>query len=155
MELSLEELCQLITVLNQTDITELTLESEDLRLSIHKGTGQTLAAVAAAPTGSAASPPPQPMVAPTAATEPPLPPRNLVDITSPMVGTFYRAPGPDDPAFVGPGDTIRRGQTVCIIEAMKLMNELEAEVAGQVVEILVENAQPVEYGQVLMRVDPS
>jgi len=69
-----------------------------------------------------------------------------------MVGTFYSAPGPDEPAFVRVGDRIRLGQTVCIIEAMKLMNELEAEVSGEVVEILTQNGEPVEYGQVLMRV---
>ena len=72
-----------------------------------------------------------------------------------MVGTFYRAPAPDEPPFVDIGDRIRTGQTVCIIEAMKLMNELEAEVSGQVAEILVENGEPVEYGQVLMRVEPT
>jgi acetyl-CoA carboxylase biotin carboxyl carrier protein len=71
-----------------------------------------------------------------------------------MVGTFYRSPAPDDPPFVEVGDRIRKGQTVCIIEAMKLMNDLEAEVAGEVVEILVQNGEPVEYGQLLMRVNP-
>jgi acetyl-CoA carboxylase biotin carboxyl carrier protein len=80
---------------------------------------------------------------------------SLVEITSPMVGTFYRAPAPDEPAFVDVGDRIQTGQTVCIIEAMKLMNELEAEVSGEVVEILVDNAQPVEFGQTLMRLRPS
>ncbi len=71
-----------------------------------------------------------------------------------MVGTFYRSPAPDEPPFVNVGDRIQVGQTVCIIEAMKLMNELESEVAGEVVEILVDNAQTVEFGQVLMRVRP-
>jgi acetyl-CoA carboxylase biotin carboxyl carrier protein len=72
-----------------------------------------------------------------------------------MVGTFYRSPSPDEPSYVNVGDRIRSGQVVCIVEAMKLMNEVEAEVSGEVVEILVENAQPVEYGQVLMRVNPT
>ena len=72
-----------------------------------------------------------------------------------MVGTFYRSPSPDEPSYVNVGDRIRAGQVVCIVEAMKLMNEVEAEVSGEVVEILVENAQPVEYGQVLMRVNPA
>lgn len=72
-----------------------------------------------------------------------------------MVGTFYRAPAPDEPPFVSAGDRIRQGQAVCIIEAMKLMNEIEAEVAGEVVDILVDNAQPVEFGQVLMTVRPA
>ena len=76
-------------------------------------------------------------------------------ILSPMVGTFYRAPAPGEPPFVSVGDRISSGQTVCIIEAMKLMNELEAEVSGEVVEILVENGQPVEFDQPLMRVRPA
>lgn len=80
---------------------------------------------------------------------------SLVDITSPMVGTFYRAPAPDAPSYVDVGSTVSPGETVCIIEAMKLMNELEAEVSGRVVEVCVENAQPVEYGQVLFRIEPS
>jgi acetyl-CoA carboxylase biotin carboxyl carrier protein len=85
----------------------------------------------------------------------PLANERLTEITSPMVGTFYRAPAPDEPPFVEVGDRIRSGQTVCIIEAMKLMNELEAEVSGEIVEILVDNGEPVEYGQVLMRVKPA
>lgn len=80
---------------------------------------------------------------------------NLVDITSPMVGTFYRAPAPDAPPYVDTGSSVSQGDTLCIIEAMKLMNELESEVSGKIVEILVENAQPVEYGQVLFRLDPA
>jgi acetyl-CoA carboxylase biotin carboxyl carrier protein len=80
---------------------------------------------------------------------------DLLEITSPMVGTFYRAPAPDAPAYAEKGKRIARGDTLCIIEAMTLMNELESEVEGTIVEILVENAQPVEYGQVLFRVDPA
>jgi biotin carboxyl carrier protein/tetratricopeptide (TPR) repeat protein len=82
------------------------------------------------------------------------PAANQVKITSPMVGQFYRSPAPDEPPFVDVGDRIQTGQTVCIIEAMKLMNELEAEVSGEIVEILVQNSQPVEFGQPLMRVRP-
>ncbi len=80
---------------------------------------------------------------------------DLVEVTAPMVGTFYRAPGPDEPPFVEMGSRISAGQTVCILEAMKLMNELESEVSGEVMEILVENGTPVEFGQVLMRVKQS
>jgi len=83
------------------------------------------------------------------------PPSNLVDVPSPMVGTFYRAPAPDAPPYVDEGVEIKEGDTLCIIEAMKLMNELEAEVSGTIREILVDNAQPVEYGQVLFRVEPA
>ena len=78
----------------------------------------------------------------------------LLEITSPMVGTFYRAPAPDAPPYVEQGDRVSEGQTVCILEAMKLMNELEAEVAGTIREICVQNGDPVEYGQVLFRIEP-
>lgn len=79
----------------------------------------------------------------------------LVEVASPMVGTFYRAPAPDAPPYVEVGDRVSKGQTLCILEAMKLMNELESEVAGVVREIVVDNAEPVEYGQVLFRIDPA
>ncbi len=146
MEFSIEQLRELITILNQTDITEMTLESGDLRLSIRKRETVQEAAPIASTTPAPAILTPVP-----AAPEPTS--RKLIDIVSPMVGTFYRSPAPDDPPFVDIGDSIRKGQSVCIIEAMKLMNEIESESAGRVVEILVNNAQPVEYGQVLMRID--
>jgi acetyl-CoA carboxylase biotin carboxyl carrier protein len=76
-------------------------------------------------------------------------------ITSPFVGTFYRNPSPDQPPFAEVGSVVRKGQTLCIIEAMKLMNEIESEVAGKVAEILVDNAQPVEFGQGLFRIEPA
>jgi acetyl-CoA carboxylase biotin carboxyl carrier protein len=88
-------------------------------------------------------------------TEAPVPASNLVDVTSPMVGTFYRAPAPDAPPYVEPGTHVSKGQTLCILEAMKLMNELECEVDGVVREVLVEDADPVEFGQVLFRVEPA
>jgi acetyl-CoA carboxylase biotin carboxyl carrier protein len=109
-------------------------------------------------------PPPVAPVAPIAPAVPPAaalpsPPsplatEKLVEITSPIVGTFYSAPAPDEPPFVNVGDRIRNGQTVCIIEAMKIMNEIEAEVNGEIVEILVKNGDSVEFGQALMRVNP-
>ncbi|MEX0907567.1 MAG: acetyl-CoA carboxylase biotin carboxyl carrier protein, partial [Gemmatimonadota bacterium] len=80
---------------------------------------------------------------------------NLVDVKSPMVGTFYRAPAPDAPAYVEVGSTVTKGQTLCVLEAMKLMNELECEQDGVIREILVDDADPVEYGQVLYRIEPS
>jgi acetyl-CoA carboxylase biotin carboxyl carrier protein len=98
--------------------------------------------------------------APEAETTPPArpapaPKSNLVDVKSPMVGTFYCAPAPEAPPYVEVGSTVRKGQTLCILEAMKLMNELEAEVDGVVREVLAENADPVEYGQVLFRIEPA
>ncbi|NEQ99561.1 MAG: acetyl-CoA carboxylase biotin carboxyl carrier protein [Cyanothece sp. SIO2G6] len=172
MELSFSDLCELLTTLDQTDIAELDLKSENWELSIRKLTQGTVGMPTSVVTGtvpvevmppaaghSVPSTPPT-AVAPMASSAlsasppPPMGDRKLVDITSPMVGTFYRAPAPEEPPFVAVGDRVSTGQTVCIIEAMKLMNELEAEVSGQIVEMLVENAQPVEFGQVLMRVDP-
>jgi acetyl-CoA carboxylase biotin carboxyl carrier protein len=81
--------------------------------------------------------------------------RNFLEVTSPMVGTFYRAPAPEAPAYVEVGSHVTKGQTLCILEAMKLMNELESEMDGVVREILVANADPVEYGQVLFRIEPA
>lgn len=78
----------------------------------------------------------------------------FVEVESPMVGTFYRAPAPDAPAYVEVGDRVQKGQTLCILEAMKLMNELEAEIAGTVREICIGNGEPVEYGQALFRIEP-
>ena len=80
---------------------------------------------------------------------------HLVEVASPMVGTFYRAPAPDAPPYVDVGARVGKGSVLCIIEAMKLMNELESEVGGTVAKIMVENGQPVEYGQVLFLIDPS
>ena len=80
---------------------------------------------------------------------------NLIEVKSPMIGTFYRAPSPDKPLFVEVGDTVKKGDTVCIIEAMKLFNEIESEVSGKIVKVLVDDATPVEYDQPLFLVDPS
>jgi acetyl-CoA carboxylase biotin carboxyl carrier protein len=120
-----------------------------------------LSPIMAAPALTAAHAPaalPAPSPAPaTAATPAPAaaPASNLTDIKSPMVGTFYRQPAPEAPPYVEVGATVKKGQTLCILEAMKLMNELECEVDGIVREILVDNADPVEYGQVLFRIEPA
>jgi acetyl-CoA carboxylase biotin carboxyl carrier protein len=170
------QLCELLATVDRTDISELILKSDDFELTVRKGPlGGTVAATGAptpavevsglatgegtpsAPVAPVPAPPaaPAPTPSPTPASPPPTPnDRQWVEIASPMVGTFYRAPAPDEPPFVSVGDRISVGQSVCIIEAMKLMNELEAEVSGQVMEILVENGESVEYGQVLMRVNP-
>ncbi|MEO0540626.1 MAG: acetyl-CoA carboxylase biotin carboxyl carrier protein [Cyanobacteria bacterium P01_A01_bin.105] len=158
MDLNFNELRQLVAALDQTDVAELTLKSSDFELTLRKSTGVVASTVATIvdPLPAAPAPTPQLSAEPTVAPEP-TPPKvdsNLQEITSPMVGTFYRSPAPEEPAFVSPGDRIQTGQTVCIIEAMKLMNELEAEISGEIVEVLVENAEPVEFGQPLMRVKP-
>ena len=115
-----------------------------------------LAAVAQTqPTGTPAAPgTPSGSPAEPAPVAPEAPATKLVDVTSPMVGTFYRSPAPEAPPYVEVGSRVVKGQTLCILEAMKLMNELEAEVAGTVREICVANAEPVEYGQVLFRIEP-
>jgi acetyl-CoA carboxylase biotin carboxyl carrier protein len=163
--LDFDELRELLLVLNQTDIAEVTLKQGDYELTVRKAVAAAAAGTAIAPVAMAAAPiapvaapvttaaPLEPAAPP--ASPPPLNDPKLLEIKSPMVGTFYRAPAPGEPPFVQPGDRITSGQTVCIIEAMKLMNELEAEISGEVVEILVENAQPVEFDQVLMRVRPA
>ncbi|PSN13981.1 acetyl-CoA carboxylase biotin carboxyl carrier protein [filamentous cyanobacterium CCT1] len=162
MELSVTDLRELVAALSQSDIVELSLKSSDFELTLRKP--GAMVAVAAAPVAAGAgpelvvsAPPPAVEPAPAPTTPPVAPPgkaSDLVAINSPMVGTFYRSPAPEEPPFVGVGDRISTGQTVCIIEAMKLMNELEAEVSGEIVEILVENSQPVEFGQTLMLVRP-
>ncbi|MEO0490434.1 MAG: acetyl-CoA carboxylase biotin carboxyl carrier protein [Cyanobacteria bacterium P01_A01_bin.123] len=167
MNLSFSELRDLVAALNQTDVAELTLKSGDFELTLRKQSTATPLVVSETHTLSSQPAGPLPTSLPTstpatpAVSTPfpsPVPPPsadpNLLEITSPMVGTFYRSPGPDEPPFVDVGDRIQNGQTVCIIEAMKLMNELEAEIAGEIVEILVENSDPVEFGQTLMRVKP-
>jgi len=157
MQLDHQQLRELISLLGDSDIQELKLEGDDFRLELRRNlpVAQAPVVMQAAPTVAA------PVVAaPLPATPSVAPPPaaaargDLVEITAPMVATFYRAPSPGDPAFVELGARINVGQTVCILEAMKLMNELEAEVSGEVVEILVENGTPVEFGQVLMRVKP-
>ncbi|MCP9847257.1 acetyl-CoA carboxylase biotin carboxyl carrier protein [Synechococcus sp. Lug-A] len=161
MQLDNNQLHALLTFLEGSDIQELKLEGEDFRLEVRRNlpapypvpAPAAYAPVAMAAPAQAAPAPvaPQPSSAPPAAAALRA---DLVEVTAPMVGTFYRAASPGDPPFVELGSVISIGQTVCILEAMKLMNELEAEMTGQVVEILVENGTPVEFGQVLMRVKP-
>ncbi|MEY3751261.1 MAG: acetyl-CoA carboxylase biotin carboxyl carrier protein [Cyanobacteriota bacterium] len=156
MQLDHNQLRELIALLGDSDIQELKLEGDDFRLELRRNlpASQPQVVMQAAPAAMqapVAAVPSTPSAAPPAA---PAVRGDLVEITAPMVATFYRAPSPGDPAFVELGSRINVGQTICILEAMKLMNELEAEVSGEVVEILVENGTPVEFGQVLMRVKP-
>jgi acetyl-CoA carboxylase biotin carboxyl carrier protein len=146
----LRELRRLIQLVQRTGIGELELAAggRSVRISATaRGGAVAIAAPAVAPPPAAAESAP--------AAPPPSTTDHLKAITSPMVGTFYRAPAPDADAFVEAGDQIEVGQTVCIVEAMKLMNEIEAEFRGRVVKVLVENAQPVEFGQKLFLVEPA
>ncbi len=159
MAIDFAELRELLGAISQTDITEISLKTDEFELSVKKApapsSGEIIVSstpmVTALPVATV-SPDPAPVLE-----TPTLSPldQKWTAITSPMVGTFYRAPSPDDAPFVEAGDTINKEQTVCIIEAMKLMNEIESEVSGQVMEIVVANGEPVEYGQALMWVKSS
>ena len=159
MQLDHDQLRQLITLLGESDIQELKLEGDDFRLELRRNlpASQPQVVMQAPPAPALVA---APVAAPSASPSPAPPAAaavrgDLLEITAPMVGTFYRASAPGEPAFVELGSRISVGQPICILEAMKLMNELEAEVSGEVVEILVENGTPVEFGQVLMRVRPA
>lgn len=155
----LSEIKELIELVDQTSVQELEIESEGTRLSIKKPGVPETVQLQAAP--QAYMPVPQPAPQPAAQTAQAAEAPSSADaasalhkIVSPMVGTFYRSPSPDAKPFVSPGDKVSEKSTVCIIEAMKLMNELEAEVQGEIVEVLVENGQLVEFGQPLFLVKP-
>jgi oxaloacetate decarboxylase alpha subunit len=143
----LAELRQLIRLVQRTGIGELEVTAGGRTVRIAQG-GVMTAAPAAIPALR------NPGAAPSAVAASADPSENLVAITSPMVGTFYRAPAPDADPYVEMGDVVQVGQTVCIVEAMKLMNEIESESKGRIVRILVENAQPVEFGQKLFLLEP-
>ena len=162
MNLDHEELHRLLATLAESDIQEFRLEGEDFCLEVKRNletSSDSIASNKKIISDDIDSPPLQSKIdaLPGPSTPPPSVPgsrSDLVEVTAPMVGTFYRAPGPEEPPFVEIGSKIRVGQAVCILEAMKLMNELESEVSGEVIEILVENGTPVEFGQVLMRLKP-
>ena len=158
MTINFKELNELLAAIAANNITELTLKNADFELTVSQGQPQFTTVTTISPDPSqqlAAAPIPAASSAVANQVVTPSIDKNWIEIKSPMVGTFYRSPAPDEPAFASSGDRIRIGQTVCIIEAMKLMNEIEAESAGQVMEVLVENGQPIEFGQVLMYVNPS
>jgi len=146
----------LATVLKEFDLTEVLLDTGHKRFRVRKGIATPATApVIPAPLVTAPPASAQPQPETQGAPQPASAAAGLVEITSPFVGTFYRAPRPDAPPYVEVGSTIRPGQVLCIVEAMKLMNEIESEVAGTIVEICVQNGQPVEYGEVLFRVRPA
>jgi acetyl-CoA carboxylase biotin carboxyl carrier protein len=155
--IDLEFIERLIKVLDESGVDSLEIERGGTRVKLCKtpiGDGAPVSFMApsmAPAVAPAAAPPP----AAETDSEASAPASHLIEVTAPMVGTFYQSPAPDAPPYVESGSRVKPGDTLCIIEAMKLMNELESEVSGTVVEICVENAQPVEFGQVLFRVDPT
>lgn len=155
---------EVLRLIDQSDITELLIERGDARLHVKRASpGAAIAASVAGPMvpAYAAAPlpvsntPVQPMFTPQPAPDgPPVEMPAGHTIAAPMVGTFYAAPSPKDPPFVQEGDEVHAGDTIGIVEAMKMMNEIECEVSGRVARILVKNGQPVEYGQPLMVIEP-
>lgn len=157
--MNLKELREIIAIFERADISELDLEREGMRIKLKKGlspevtvppsslkgeAGETVVPVSVEKAEGEAFPEPDRGQAG----------KGLVEISSPMVGTFYQAPSPEARPFVEEGDEINEGQVICIIEAMKLMNEIKSEVKGRLVRILVENGHPVEFGQALFMVEP-
>lgn len=165
LSMDLNDIQSLISFVAQSGVSEVDLETQGVKIVI-KTTSSTayVNAPIAVPSPVAIPAPVQPAapVAPSPASATPAPASSSVSdeskyitIKSPMIGTFYRRPGPDKPVFVNVGDEIKPGKVLCIIEAMKLFNEIEAEVSGKIVKILVDDASPVEYDQPLFLVDPS
>lgn len=163
-----KQIQELIKMVNKSNIGELTIEQKDFKVTIKQKEEHITQVLSGPSTGSFQTAPaamahsPQPMSLPASA--PNEKPKsqadaaatsNLVTIKSPMIGTFYRKSAPDKPNFVEPGDEVSRGKVVCIIEAMKLFNEIESEVNGKIVKVLVDDASPVEYDQPLFLVEPA
>jgi len=165
-----KEITDIIKLVNKSDLSEFKLKDKDFELSIrtsafqgkntqvvqaspapimHVSSPASAVPVAPAPVAPAPEAPAQPAAPAVESTE------GLLEVKSPIVGTFYRSSSPDKPAYAKVGDTIEKGQTVCIVEAMKLFNEIESEVSGTIVKVLIEDAAPVEYDQVLFLVDPN
>jgi len=161
-----KQIQELIKAINKSNISELSVEEGDFKITIKQAQTisetqfvavqapmqQMLPQAAPAPQALPAAAPAAPAAAPT-----PSPAANdkLITIKSPMIGTFYRSPSPDKPAFVNVGDDIKQGDVLCIVEAMKLFNEIESEVSGKIVKVLIDDTSPVEYDQPLFLVEPA
>jgi len=161
--MKIKEIRDLIDFISQSELNEVNIETTDFKISVKKSPDISVNSsdILMSPANAHTSAPveknsKEPVeVKEEDIVEKSEPVKNLKEIKSPMIGTFYRAPNPESPPFIETGDRIKPGQTVCIIEAMKLFNEIEAEISGTIVEILVDNATPVEFDQPLFLVDPS
>jgi acetyl-CoA carboxylase biotin carboxyl carrier protein len=161
--MDVDKLKEILAALRGSDVTRLDWTDGQQRLTLRLGHPParitTLHAAPAATPGAAALPTP-PQVAPVPAAAPPAPAPaaakdNSFTVNSPFVGTFYRSASPDNPPFVEVGHVVKKGQVLCIVEAMKLMNEIEAEQPGRLLEVLIQNGSPVEYGEALFRFEPA
>ncbi len=156
--MNLKEIRELIELVRTTEVAELEVERSGFRVKIKRTLPSfSPPAFSVEPVANSPAPSQKPQggTQPVSQDRPRSEVPGLVSITSPIVGTFFRAPAPDADFYVNVGDTVKKGQILCIVEAMKLMNEIESEVDGKVVEILVENAQTVEYGAPLFRIQPA
>ncbi len=160
--MTFKEIKELLKLIDASNLSEFKLETDDIKLTIrtkeyHKQTPVAVLPHSSAPIPAQAAPtePPPPEKAGKEASSPaPEPTVEYLEIRSPIVGTFYRAPAPDKPPFVNVGDIVKKGDVVCIVEAMKLFNDIESEVEGKIVKVMVDDATPVEYDQVLFLVEP-
>ncbi|MCK9572741.1 MAG: acetyl-CoA carboxylase biotin carboxyl carrier protein [Candidatus Omnitrophica bacterium] len=151
--MNIKEIKEMINLMNENGLVELEVEKEDMRIRLKKTASggietfntPVLLERQSAPQAAALR---QQAAAPVPAAV------KTVEIKSPMVGTFYRAPSPESPAYVEVGQTIEPGQVICIVEAMKLMNEIKSEIKGKILEVLVDNAEPVEFGQPILLIEP-
>ncbi|HYR19119.1 MAG TPA: acetyl-CoA carboxylase biotin carboxyl carrier protein [Myxococcales bacterium] len=156
--MDVEKLRAILAALQGTDVTRLDWTNGQERITLRMGHPPApvtaLHAVPAGAPGSSAALPTPPQVTPVVAAASPAARDNTFTVNSPFVGTFYRAASPDNPSFVEVGQVVKKGQVLCIVEAMKLMNEIEAEQPGRLLEALIQNGSPVEYGEPLFRFEP-
>ena len=149
--MNLKEIREMINLMNENDLTEIEVEREGTKIKLRKGSVDIIEPIRKFPTEHHIE---TRLIAAAGAETTQTANPNRKEIKSPMVGTFYRSPSPESPSFIEVGQTVEVGQVVCIVEAMKLMNEIKSEVKGRVVDIPVDNAQPVEFGQTLFTVEP-
>jgi len=152
--MNLKEIKEIINLMNEHSLSEIEIEKGEQKIKLKKSSASEGEVVVERPAVMQAVPQ-VPVEAPAPTKEPEAADTNLIEIKAPIVGTFYRSPSPDAAAFVEVGQDIEVGQVVCIIEAMKLMNEIKSEVRGKIVDILAENSDPVEFGQIVFLIEPS
>ncbi len=159
--MDIKQIQELIKFVSRSGVNEVSIEQKEFKITIKTNQAPTYvtAAIPAVPQQIGAAPQASGAAAPSTPAAPQAAPKdetsNYITVKSPMIGTFYRSSSPDKPLFVNVGDEIKSGQVLCIIEAMKLFNEIESEVSGRIVKILVDNASPVEYDQPLFLVEPA
>jgi acetyl-CoA carboxylase biotin carboxyl carrier protein len=154
-EMKTSEIRDLIDFISQSGLNEVNIETMELKLHVKREPDQKVFKSTPAPMVAPVAAIAAPVASTVAKAEKPVSAsKTTVEIKSPMIGTFYRTANPDSPPFISIGDKVSKGQTVCIIEAMKLFNEIESEVSGTIVKVMVENSSPVEYDQVLFVVEP-